>query len=97
MSDVYFQYIAELTLLDPDCLQHSPSIQAAAILCLALHMSHKPPWVSLPSTLSRRIVHRRPGTFSLVDEIEATNGLFDSIFLLYHGENLLVRGQSQCT
>ncbi|CAF3379323.1 unnamed protein product [Rotaria sp. Silwood1] len=38
------KYIAELTLLDPECLQHLSSLQAAAILCLALHMRHKPPW-----------------------------------------------------
>ncbi|CAF0759083.1 unnamed protein product [Rotaria sp. Silwood1] len=38
------RYIAELTLLDPECLQHLSSLQAAAILCLALHMRHKPPW-----------------------------------------------------
>ncbi len=41
-----FQYIAELTLLDPECLQSLSSLQAAAILCLALHMCHKPPWVN---------------------------------------------------
>lgn len=38
------RYIAELTLLDPSCLQHLSSLQAAAILCLALHMRQKPPW-----------------------------------------------------
>lgn len=38
------RYIAELTLLDPECLQYLSSLQAAAILCLALHMCHKPAW-----------------------------------------------------
>ncbi|UJR35571.1 hypothetical protein I4U23_028324 [Adineta vaga] len=38
------RYIAELTLLDPECLQYLSSLQAAAILCLALHMCQKPPW-----------------------------------------------------
>ncbi|CAF1163881.1 unnamed protein product, partial [Didymodactylos carnosus] len=38
------KYIADITLLDPECIQQTPSLQAAAILCLSLHMNKKPAW-----------------------------------------------------
>ncbi|CAF1264206.1 unnamed protein product [Adineta steineri] len=60
------RYIAELTLLDPECLQYLSSLQAAAILCLALHMCRKPPW---SNKLKRTTGYTIQSFYSIMEKI----------------------------
>ncbi|CAF1146780.1 unnamed protein product [Adineta ricciae] len=60
------RYIAELTLLDPECLQYLSSLQAAAVLCLALHMCQKPPW---SSKLKRTTGYTIQSFYSIMEKI----------------------------
>ncbi|CAM4863952.1 unnamed protein product [Rotaria socialis] len=60
------RYIAELTMLDPECLQHLSSLQAAAILCLALHMRHISPWSNTLKNATGYSIH---SFYSIMEKI----------------------------